>query len=203
MFRFPPLEYGNNETKILGSIANLTVTPFDSDSSRILDDEGKSYKYLCVKENIDSSRLRGALIKTNDTKLWKEVQRSKAIKTLTVLKEVQSWFWPEHTHDDGASSQKISFLPEKVNNFLFGGDSFDDQQNYNQLVDINKELALDRGGEWMLFNADILSIDRDYKVQASLEPWRWTEFWWIWLFLLRASPLILIAMFYYGYNLAS
>ena len=63
---FPPIEDGNNATKILGKIANLTISPFDTDSSRIYDDDnnGISYKYLCVREDVED--FRGVLLKTDD-----------------------------------------------------------------------------------------------------------------------------------------
>ena len=77
---FPPLEDGYDATKILGQIANLTISRYDNSSSRIHDDDnGKSYKFLCVNENIDSNKFRGVLLKTFDIEFWLLAQMFKAI----------------------------------------------------------------------------------------------------------------------------
>ena len=76
-------EDGNNATKILGHIANLSISRFDTYSSRIHDDDtGKSYKYLCVRE--DHEDFRGVLLKTYDIEFWELVQMYKAIQTITM-----------------------------------------------------------------------------------------------------------------------
>lgn len=52
----------------------------------------------------------------------------------------------------------------KVNNYLFGDDSFAITGNHNQKVDLRKELAKDRGGKWAFFDVKKMVIDKSYKI---------------------------------------
>ena len=60
--------------------------------------------------------------------------KAKAILTVTQYREIQYWFHEGHDHDDGATSQKLGFLPVGLNNQWFGSDSFAIQGNRNRKV---------------------------------------------------------------------
>ena len=85
-----------------------------------------------------------------------------AIISLTQANEEQEWFTEKHTHDAGATSQKVGFFPVELNNYLFGEDSFDLQYNHNQKVDIKKDVATERGAQYILIDASNIESDEDF-----------------------------------------
>jgi len=63
--------------------------------------------------------------------------------------EIQPWFTPSHVGNIGDTSQKLPFVSKETNNYYFGNDSFDLTGNYNQFVDIRKEVAIERGFKYI------------------------------------------------------
>ena len=111
---------------------------------------------------------------TEDTMLWNLSREAQAIQTVTKKGEVQPWFHKNHTHDEGASSQKLDFLSVESNHALFGNDSFNVTGNHNLKVNMMDELAIDRGGEFLFINATKIQSDRNITVYITLEEFEET-----------------------------
>ena len=67
--------------------------------------------------------------------------------------KIEHWFEEEHTHDFGATSQYLFFLLEDNNRYYFGNDSYPVQNNFNTLVQLSKETALERGSRFVIIDA--------------------------------------------------
>ena len=119
--------------------------------------KGTKYRKLCFRADI----LRGLLIKVNDLKFWAMSQAVHAIDTITYFSKFQKWFTGEHDNDIGASSQKLGFLSVKLNNKLFGKDSYELQNNHNQKVDMRELVANERGAHFIFMNIANLDPTND------------------------------------------
>ena len=75
-------------------------------------------------------------------------------------------------------------MSKSLNNQLFGNDSYDKTDNYNQKVDITKEIALERAAKFIMMNANLIDSDEDFEITIGAEPFLLTEFWREWLFLI-------------------
>lgn len=68
------------------------------------------------------------------------------------------------------------------------------------IVDIANEVATDRGGKWVFFNATKIELDTDesFELTITLEPFVLGIFWRIWLVLIFASWIVLALFIAYG-----
>ena len=86
---------------------------------------------------------------TDDIILWYLSRQVNATRTITQEGATLPFFQPEHINDEGASSQKVPFFSKKLNNDLFGEDSFEITGNHNLKVNINNNLLVDRGSKFV------------------------------------------------------
>ena len=94
---------------------------------------------------------------------------------------VEILFTEDHTHDQGSTAIKIAFLPNDINNDLFGDDNFANQNNHNIKVMANKRTIQERGAK--LLTMDFSTIDypftpnSSYEIKVAYEPFVYTPFW--------------------------
>ena len=62
--------------------------------------DGKLFDGVCFRADI----MRGIRLLAEDTQFWRACKDSKAIFTVTRTGEIQYWFTPNHTMDEGATS---------------------------------------------------------------------------------------------------
>lgn len=93
-------------------------------------------------------------------------------------------------------------MSTRINNQLFGNDSFDLTGNHNQKVDIRNELATERAAKYILIDATLLDSDENYELTVALEPFLLTDFWRIWLVLMCFSYSVLFYMISSGVVMA-
>lgn len=85
-----------------------------------------------------------------------------------------------------------------MNNYLFGPDSFDITGNHNIKVNIANEVATDRGGKWVFFNATKIVSDESFELTIALEPFILKVFWRLWKVLTFSSWIVLSLFIVYG-----
>ena len=64
----------------------------------------------------------------------------------------QTMFTSEHNQDMGRTTQKLPFVPNRINNKLFGEDEFERQRNHNPMVMVSNPILLERGAESVLMD---------------------------------------------------
>lgn len=89
----------------------------------------------------------------------------------------------------------MGFFSIEFNYRWFGEDSFDLQGNHNQMVDIRKELAIERGATWVEMDVTKMISDEVFSLIATLEPFFEDAFWRCWK-ILYFFTWVLLAVFY-------
>ena len=81
-------------------------------------------------------------------------------------------------------------MDNATNNEWFGPDSFDLQGNHNQKVDMRKEVAQERGADWVVMNnSAIVGQTQSFTLDVGFEPFVLTPFWMKWHVTNFALPL--------------
>jgi len=77
---------------------------------------------VCLQADV----ARGLLVKVSDVSDWMDFKMGETFKS-AIGPLVQKWFEEGHTHDIGATTQKVPFLDPETNRQLFNiSDAYED-----------------------------------------------------------------------------